>query len=56
MFSGLERGDGKHLAPDFEDQVVSPLHLFGGVGKREALLPDPLDAHSSQLTPTRAVG
>ena len=33
--SGFERRDGEHFAANFEDEVVAPLNLFGGVGKAE---------------------
>lgn len=34
--SEFEWSDGEHLAADFEDEVVAPLNLLGGVGEAEA--------------------
>ena len=39
----FEGRDGKHFAGDFEDEIVAPLDLLGGVGKGKAKLSNGFD-------------
>lgn len=41
----FKRGNSKHFAADFEDEVVFPLHLLGGAGEGEAKLAELVDVH-----------
>ncbi len=41
--SGFERSNSKHFAADFENEIVTPLDLLGGVGKTEAEFANGLD-------------
>jgi hypothetical protein len=53
--SGFEGGDGVHLASDFEDEVVFPLHLLGRVRETQTIFPEPFDVHERRLSRTGIV-
>ena len=49
--SGFERRDGEHLASNFENEVVAPLDLLGGVRKAEAEFANGFDGvHAAPVT------
>ncbi len=50
-FSGYQRGDGKHLAADFEEQVVAPLDLLGYTGKGKTEFAKMIDVHEARFRP-----
>jgi len=46
----LEAGHREHFSADFENQIIFPLDLFRGVGKRETDAAEPVDVHGPQNT------
>jgi len=49
---GFQRGNGKHLAGNFKQQIIAPLKLLGGFGKRQANFSNQFDTqHCSGFQP-----
>jgi hypothetical protein len=47
VLTRFQRSDRKYLSFNLEHQIRNPLDIFGGVGKGEAMLADPIEVQSS---------
>jgi hypothetical protein len=43
VLTRFQRSDRKYLSFNLEHQIRNPLDIFGGVGKGEAMLADPIE-------------